>query len=148
MLPFAHDSSPGAILGARAGAVIVEDAAVSLAARTDALRARIGAAPIRVAKLPFLVGRVPVEGEAEPSRHPDLLIADEEPFRLSREHFMIARSGDRLFVSDLGSMLGTIVNGQAIGHHFARDVASLRRGENRVLAGGWGSPFEFLISVG
>ena len=103
LLPFAHDRSPGAMLGARAGAVIVEDAAISLAAGTDTLRARIGAAPIRVAKLPFLVGRLPVEGEAEPSRHPDLLIADEEPFRLSREHFMIARSDDRPFVSDLGA---------------------------------------------
>jgi CRP/FNR family cyclic AMP-dependent transcriptional regulator len=148
LLPFAHDRSPEAAPGARSGAVIVEDAAISLAAGTDELRARIGVVPIPVAKLPFLVGRVPAEGEAEPSRHPNLLVEDEEPFRLSRQHFTIARSGDRLLVSDLGSMLGTIVNGEAIGHHFARDAAPLRRGDNRVRAGGSDSPFEFLVSVG
>jgi len=43
--------------------------------------ARDRAAPIHVAKLPFLVGRVPVEGDARPLRRPDLLIEDEEPFR-------------------------------------------------------------------
>jgi hypothetical protein len=64
------------------------------------------------------------------------------------QHFMIARSGNELFISDLRSTLGTIVNGQAIGHHFMRDAALLRRGENYVLAGGWGSPFEFVVSIG
>jgi hypothetical protein len=61
---------------------------------------------------------------------PDLTIEDEEPFRLSRDHFMILRSGDRLLVSDLGSALGTIVNGQAIGHHFMKDA--VRRGGARL----------------
>jgi CRP/FNR family transcriptional regulator, cyclic AMP receptor protein len=126
--------------------VIADDATILLFAQTDALRARIGAAPIHVVKLPFLVGRAAVKGEAEPLRRPDLVIADEEPFRLSRQHFMIARSGDRLLVSDLGT-LGTIVNGRAIGHHFMKDAAPLHRGENHVLAGGWDSPFEFIISV-
>jgi transposase-like protein len=101
-----------------------------------------------VAKLPFLAGRIPVAGEAKPLRRPDLLIEDEVPFRLSRQHFMIARSGDRLLVSDLGSALGTIVNGQAIGHHFRKDAAPLHRGENHIVAGGWDSPFEFLVSIG
>jgi CRP/FNR family transcriptional regulator, cyclic AMP receptor protein len=45
-------------------------------------------------------------------------------------------------------MLGTIVNGQGIGHHFMRDAVSLHVGENRIIAGGWGSPFEFVVSVG
>ena len=86
-------------------AAIAEDARISLAAQSGALRARIGAAPIHVAKLPFFAGRIPVAGEAKPLRRPDLLIEDEVPFRLSRQHFMIARSGDRLLVSDLGSAL-------------------------------------------
>jgi CRP/FNR family cyclic AMP-dependent transcriptional regulator len=60
---------------------------------------------------------------------------------------MIARSGDQLLVSDLGSTLGTIVNGRPIGHHFMKDAEPLHRGENHVVAGGNGSPFEFLISI-
>jgi CRP/FNR family cyclic AMP-dependent transcriptional regulator len=97
--------------------------------------------------LPFLVGRIPFAGETKPLRPPDLPIKDAEPFRLSRQHFMIAQSGNRLLVSDVGSALGTIVNGQAIGHHFMKDAARLHRGENHVVAGGRDSPFAFLVFV-
>jgi FHA domain len=83
-----------------------------------------------------------------PERGPDLLIEDEKPFRLSRHHFMITRSDNELVITDLDSTLGTIANEHAIGHHFMRHTAPLRRGENRVVAGGRGSPFEFTVSVG
>jgi CRP/FNR family cyclic AMP-dependent transcriptional regulator len=120
---------------------------VAVTAQTDVLRTRIGAAPIQVPALPYVVGRVPFAGKAEPARCPNLLIEDEEPFRLSRYHFLIARSDDRLVVSDLGSRLGTIVNGHAIGHHFKSYAAPLHSGENHIIAGGWNSPFGFIISV-
>lgn len=120
---------------------------VSIAAGSDALRALMGPEPIEGAQLPFLVGRVPAEDEARPSRSPDLLIGDRVPFRLSRQHFMIARHDDRLLVSDLGSALGTIVNGEAIGHPFLKRAAVLREGENRIVAGGRASPFEFVVLV-
>jgi CRP/FNR family transcriptional regulator, cyclic AMP receptor protein len=122
-------------------------AKLSIAAGSEALLRLMGATPIEDAKLPFLVGRVPDEGEARPPRRPDLLIDDRVPFRLSRQHFMIARHDDRLLVSDLGSALGTIVNGEAIGHPFLKRSIALRRGENRILAGGRDSPFEFVVSV-
>lgn len=125
-----------------------DDAQVALTAETDVLRARIGAAPIPITHLPFVVGRVPAAGEAQPSRHPDLLIADKPPFRLSRDHFMVVRFCDRLLAVDLGSALGTIVNGQAIGHHFRRDDTILHAGENEIIAGGRDSPFAFTLSIG
>jgi CRP/FNR family cyclic AMP-dependent transcriptional regulator len=129
-------------------AVISENVTISIAAQTDTLRARIGAAPIQVVDLPYVVGRLPIPGEAEPARHPNLLIQDEAPFRLSRDHFMITRLQNGLLILDLGSTLGTMVNGHSIGHHFMKDEAPLRRGENRIVAGGRGSPFEFTVSVG
>jgi CRP/FNR family transcriptional regulator, cyclic AMP receptor protein len=147
LLPFAHGRLPDGPDGTALDAVIAKNATIALDAQTDVLRARIGAVPIQIVKLPYVVGRVPLAGEAQPGR-PDLLIEDEKPFRLSRVHFMIVRSGDRLLISDLGSRLGTIVNGQAIGHHFARNEALLHGGINHVVAGGWGSPFEFMVSVG
>ncbi len=127
---------------------IAADAGISLTADSDELRAQIGAGPIAVGKLPFVVGRAVVGDEAPPLRRPDLVIADQEPFRLSRQHFMIVRGGGQILVSDLGSTLGTIVNGQAIGHHFMKDAASLHRGDNQVIAGGWDSPFAFSLAVG
>jgi CRP/FNR family transcriptional regulator, cyclic AMP receptor protein len=120
---------------------------ISLTAESIPSRADIGAAPIQVTKLPFLTGRVPAEGEATPSPCPDLLVKDDIPFHLSRQHFMIARRGTGFVVSDVKSTLGTIVNGQAIGHHFAKDSAPLHRGENHILAGGWDSPFKFLVTI-
>lgn len=144
---FAQDRGAGAGGDVAAAPAIAADAGISLAADSDFLRARIGKKPILLDTLPFVVGRPTVGDEAEPARRPDLLIADEEPFRLSRQHFTIGRSDGRLVVSDLGSTLGTIVNGQPIGHHFMRDMAPLHPGENRIVAGGWDSPFAFTVSV-
>lgn len=130
-------------------AVIPANATIVLTARSDLLRERIGSEAIAISHLPYVIGRVlvPEHGEREPPRQPDLLIEDHEPFRLSRDHFMVARDRDRLVVWDLGSTLGTIVNGVPIGHHFMRDAASLHNGDNRILAGGWDSPFDFDVAV-
>ncbi len=95
-----------------------------------------------------MVGRTRVAREANPQRRPDLLVKDKVPFRLSRDHFMILHSYDRFIVHDMSSTLGTIVNGRAIGRHFASDDAELRDGENVIIAGGMDSPFEFTLFVG
>jgi CRP/FNR family cyclic AMP-dependent transcriptional regulator len=126
---------------------ISDHSTIALVAQSDSLRSRIGAVPIPVARLPYLVGRVPIAGEDLPSRPPDLSIGDAQPFRLSRQHFMIARIDNHLVVSDIGSALGTMVNGRGIGYHFMKDSAPLHRGENQVVAGGHDSPFAFLVSV-
>jgi CRP-like cAMP-binding protein len=68
LLPFAHDRSPDGAGQPAPGAAIAEDTRISLIAQSDALRARIGASAIRVTKLPFLAGRIPVAGEPKPSR--------------------------------------------------------------------------------
>jgi CRP-like cAMP-binding protein len=133
--------------GARPGTDVLERATILLTAKTDALRARIGAPAVPIDKLPYVVGRIHLDGEGASALAPDLLIEDSPPFRLSRQHFMITRSAQQLLISDLGSALGTIVNGQAIGHHFMRDTAPLIHGENDVLAGGRGSLFEFAVTV-
>lgn len=147
LLTFTETGPTPVIDGAASESGFNNDLAISLTAKTDVLRAQLGTDPISITGLPFVVGRRPVEGEAAPARRPDLVIEDCKPFRLSRQHFMIARSGEQLLVSDLGSSLGTVVNGQPTGHHFMRDAAPLHAGENDVVAGGWDSPFEFVVSV-
>jgi len=62
----------------------------------------------------FLVGRRPAAGEGLARWQPDLQLDDAAPFRVSRNHFVIEKSDLGYLVRDLGSALGTIVNGAAI----------------------------------
>ena len=123
------------------------DLRVTLAARTDALRTQMGRDTIHIASFPFIVGRAPLPEETTPLQHPNLVVVDKRPFRLSRDHFLIERNGSGVFVHDLNSTLGTIVNARAIGRHFPADTAELARGENTIIAGGSESPFEFSVVV-
>lgn len=120
---------------------------LELAADTIALRETLGSQPIRVDQFPFVVGREAQRGERIPKRAPDLLLWDRHPFRISRQHFMIATSPTGLVVRDLNSSLGTTVNGRSIGSNFRSDVAELRSGQNRLIAGGIGSEFAFTAFV-
>ena len=104
--------------------------------------------PIAVDHLPFVVGRRHVAGERPAAQRPDMLLDDHEPFRLSRDHFMIVGDDGRYFVRDMSSTLGTVVNGEPIGEHFRKDEVLLHDGENEVVAGGAGSRFVFSVNVG
>jgi len=103
--------------------------------------------PVGLPKLPFVIGRRPIAEEGLPSLKPDLLLDDTAPFRLSRNHFLIEKRDEGYHVRDLGSTLGTIVNGEPIGNPFRTDDASLRAGENEVIAGGMDSSFVFSVFI-
>jgi CRP-like cAMP-binding protein len=100
---------------------------------------------ITIMKWPFSVGRVPKKRESDPSTPVDLKIPDKRPFRLSRQHFALHRNPDGHGIMDLGSALGTEINGEFLGRHFGKDFGYLKRGENQVVAGGAGSPFVFKV---
>lgn len=102
---------------------------------------------INLANLPFSVGRLPLGNEPLPRRSIDLKIPDSRPFRLSREHFAFYHNPQGVFVVDLGSTLGTQVNGELLGHDFSKDFVCLKRGENKIFAGGIDSPFTFRAVV-
>lgn len=103
-------------------------------------------APIDMS-LPFVVGRTLDEDELPSDEDVTLQLDDTRPYRLSRAHFAVIRTGERLWVQDLGSFLGTIVNGVPIGSNFGADTAVLIEAENIVVAGGMESPFVFRIIV-
>lgn len=100
---------------------------------------------ITVMELPFSVGRLPVGKEPKPVVPIDLGIEDSRPFRLSRQHFAFYQNPKGCGVLDLGSALGTEVNGVFLGHSFGKDFEYLKRGENKITAGGSGSPFTFKV---
>jgi len=107
-----------------------------------------GDAQIVVRHLPFRVGRrAPEIGQIENDAQ-TLLVDDAFPFRVSVNHFALIDDPKLgLAVRDLGSDLGTCVNGQFLGGIFAKDTSRLMEGGNTVVAGGLDSPFVFKITV-
>jgi hypothetical protein len=113
--------------------------------------------PLELGGRPLVIGRRPAAGEGLPPRQPDLELNDTAPFRLSRNHFTIEKGEGGYRVRDLCSTLGTIVNGEPIGHYLRADGstgweylagdAPLRAGENEVIAGGPDSPFVFSVFI-
>lgn len=100
-----------------------------------------------IARVPFAVGRQSLDRES-PSNVPiDLSLPDTSPFRLSRPHFSLCRYENGYVVLDLGSTLGTEVNGEFLGEHFDKDVKYLNMGENTITAGGRESPFTFIVRL-
>jgi hypothetical protein len=97
--------------------------------------------------LPFAIGRTPNDREHAPSVNIALPLDESPPYRLSRAHFCLEQQDEGICVRDLGSKLGTRVNGVAIGLDFDRDVEPLGQGENSVIAGGANSGFAFRVIV-
>ena len=102
---------------------------------------------LRLAPLPFRVGRLPVAGEAQPLEVNDLQLSDTKPFHVSRNHFAIERGPDGVQVRDRGSYVGTIVNSVQIGGHQHVATVPLAVGENEIVAGSPRSPFRFRVVV-
>ena len=100
---------------------------------------------ITVTNLPFSVGRLPMEEEPKQHVFIDLKIRDSEPFRLSRMHFSLYQHSDGPGVLDLGSTLGTEVNGEFLGYNSSKDFTFLKLGENKIIAGLIGSQFIFKV---
>ena len=100
---------------------------------------------ITVTKLPFSVGRLLPRKGPELFMPIDLRLPDSRPFRLSRQHFALYQGQDGCGVLDLGSTLGTEINGEFLGRDFGKDFEYLKPGKNRIVAGGVDSPFAFTV---
>jgi hypothetical protein len=118
---------------------------IELRAVTFAAKFYVGLEPIAISQLPFTVGRAAAPDDGSPTLN--LAIAEPAPYRLSPLHFRLYAEGGQLWLRDLRSALGTIVNQVPLGQDFPIDSVPLRRGANAVVAGGAGSPFVFEINL-
>jgi len=111
------------------------------------LAAWIGREPIEITRLPFIVGR---QGEGEDGKsndNIDLVLADEKPYQLSRQHFAIDTCNGELVIRDSGSYHGTTVNSQRIGNDRRTNMVPLHLGENSIIAGSTDSPYCFTLLI-
>ncbi len=102
---------------------------------------------LSIDKLPFVVGRAVDPGEPRPALPLDLMLADRQPYRLSRRHFAIDRGERGPVVRDLDSALGTLVEGRGLGRMFPADEAAIAPGETIIQAGGDSSTFRFRLVI-
>lgn len=102
---------------------------------------------IIINKFPFKIGRENLRGEINLFGGNNFNIADSVPFQVSRSHCTIEREGDRFFVRDRGSRLGTIVNGEMLAHDISRLKAQLKVGENSLILGMKDSEIRYTINI-
>jgi len=121
--------------------------AIWLKPASDATRSGMPRRGIKINETPYGVGRKPKRGEQIPRTDIILQFSDERPYNLSRHHFMIELGRPGLMIRDAGSQLGTLVNGERIGLDEPRNAVSLHIGENIIEAGGYDTPFHFIIEV-
>lgn len=119
---------------------------VTLAPLTETAAHAVPAAGLRLQHSPFRIGRAQDAGEVSLDSN-DLVLADEKPYHVSRNHFAIEIRTDGVFVHDRGSYLGTIVNGTHVGGKHRKGSVALALGENEVIAGARHSPFQFRVTV-
>lgn len=99
-------------------------------------------------KFPFRIGRATEADEREALDLNDLWLLDTKPFQVSRNHMLIDAVGEKKVVlRDRGSYLGTVVNELIIGGPSPTREVELHAGDNVVVVGTIGSPYQFRAYV-
>jgi CRP/FNR family cyclic AMP-dependent transcriptional regulator len=100
-----------------------------------------------ITKFPFLIGRyITLDSDSDVFYNNDLLIYEEKPYVISRNHLSINYEGGKLWAVDRGSAFGIIVNGQEIGGSAVETRAPLDKEQNQIVIGPARSKFIFLFS--
>jgi hypothetical protein len=107
--------------------------------------AALGGRPVVVRQFPFHIGRR--TSSEDPFSSNELAITDGPPWWISPSHCMISRVGDRCFIIDRGSRLGTLVDGKMVGGTKQTGRLELRTGRHEVRLGGALTPFRFSFNV-
>lgn len=122
-------------------------AAIRLFLDHDRLPAHYRMPPIDVTALPFQVGNrfggeiLPLVGQRS------CTIPARDDLDLAAPHFELLRRDGRICVRDLGTRLGTIVNGAKLSRTGLETVAPLHTGANDVIAGRPDGPFRFRVEL-
>ena len=102
---------------------------------------------LRVARVPFRLGRAAEAREPDAPALNDLWLPDAQPFVVSRNHCEIDLTRDGLVVRDRGSQLGCVVNGRPVGGRGWARFAPLAAGDNTLVVGPATSAYRFAVAV-
>lgn len=103
---------------------------------TEKLRVQFEAMEMPVAHLPFKIGGFPIGGEIERTKSNHLNLESEgPPLMVSSNHCEVAIEDGKLYLRDLGSRFGTVVNDLSIGRGKGVYKAPLEKGDNKIILG-------------
>lgn len=110
---------------------------VRLLARTALSREILGGEEsVLIATFPYCVGRATGNPAEDTSNENDLLVKDRRPYSVSRRHFSLEWEGGTCYFRDVGSRLGSVVNGLQVGGGASALLkVPLRPGRNSVHLG-------------
>jgi CRP/FNR family cyclic AMP-dependent transcriptional regulator len=118
--------------------------AVSMDGLTPIASQSLPEIPFLIKTFPFLIGRK----SRDPLSYNDLKIADSVPLQISRHHMEFIQVGGRIGVSDRGSYLGSIVDGQVLGGENGIPGPIFFEGsEGTLILGNNKSPFRYKIRI-
>lgn len=103
--------------------------------------------PVEIMSLPFKVSNSFVSAPSATTTQTELDLPLPKHNSLSKPHFEIIDRSGTLWVRDLGSKHGTIVNNRIISRFGEEGVAQLHLGLNRIVAGSSDSSIRFLVQV-
>ncbi len=114
---------------------------------SDLIVKQIGAEGIVLKELPFRVGRRIMNDDGPQLTANGLSIHVAHDQLMSPDHFELEKRGGYLIVRDLGSYLGTVVNGAALSRYGQHATKALMFGVNEIIAGTKESPYRFRVIV-
>ena len=120
---------------------------VELVGLTRFARVALGSKPLTILYFPFRIGRLS-RTDLSSSAKQDLLLPDNQPYSISRNHVVFERENGKVFLVDLDSSCGTIVDNIAIGQKDRGEGrVELSCGQHTIAIGGADSPFLFQATV-
>ena len=120
---------------------------VILEGQTVEAKEVLGNRKLLITKFPFLIGRESLNPESDVFYNNDLVITEQKPYVISRNHLAILNEKGQIWVVDRGSAFGTIVNGKEIGGTSGITRAPLDKEENQVIVGSAVSKYIFLLQA-
>ncbi len=131
----------------REPAFLAKVGAIRVLPLTEHLERQIGEDGFSLSELPFRVGRRAIRSDMPKLTANTLSLHALNDHGLSPEHFEFEKRDGYLIVRDLGSHLGTIVNGEYLSRFGYEATALLTMGANDVIAGPQGAPYHFRVVV-
>ncbi|MFO1243143.1 MAG: cyclic nucleotide-binding domain-containing protein [Rickettsiales bacterium] len=111
----------------------------------NALEGKFAPVFIQAANLPFSIGGY-LEGERPTGKQMLSLPCKPDPQHISNHHCNIEVQDKQVFIVEQGSLFRTIVNGKEIGRGRPDFRAPLNIGLNKILLGGYSSPYQLNIT--